>query len=151
MSQEAMLRIMGGYSHRTRISLLDFNVDIANRGIERTRVGIGWSCAGVRSTARKEQHVSGPLLKTRGVCSQHKGGPRGPKADQPDSGPDVNRPGQTVAAGWNEQNALVRRLSNLIDRLLQYSGIIRDSIPLYREPIRRQINCSGIIGARRIV
>src|SRR5580693_7972230 len=151
MSQEAMLRIVRAYAYRSRISFLDFNVDIADRGIERTGVGVRWSCIRVRSTAREEHHVRGPLLKTRRVCSQHKGRPRGSEADQPDSGPDVDRPGQTVPAEWNKQNALVRRLSNRIDRLLQNGGIIRDSIPLYGETIGRQINCFGIIRARRIV
>src|SRR5580692_12575971 len=146
-----MLRIMGAYAHRTRISLLDLNVDIADRRIKRTRVRIRWRGIRVRPTTCEEEHVPRPLLKTRGVCREHKCRPRGPKTDQPDSGPDVDRPGETVTARWNKQNALVRRLANLIDRPLQNGGVIRDSIPLYGETIRRQINCFRILRARRVV
>src|SRR5580658_1013190 len=93
VSQEAMLRIVSAYAHSPRISLLDFDVDIADRRIKRTRVRIRWRGIRVRPAAREEQHVRGPLLKTRRVCGQHERRPRSPKADYPDSGPDVNRPG----------------------------------------------------------
>src|SRR5277367_1180062 len=146
-----MLRVMGAYAHGARISLLDFDVDIADRGIKCSRVGIRWRRIRIRPAAREEYHVSGPLLKTRSVCSQHKCGPHSPKADQPDSGPDIDRLRQTVAARWNKQDALVRRLANLVDRLLQHGGVIRDSVALYREIIRREVNCFGIFGASRIV
>src|SRR5277367_76956 len=142
---------MGAYADSPRISLLNFNVDIADRGIKRTRVCIGWSRIRARPTAREKHHVGGPLLKTWRVCSEHKCRPDGPKADHADSGPDVDRPGQTVAAGRNKKNALVRRLANLVDRLLQNSRVIRDSVPPYREIIRGQVNCLRVVWARRIV
>src|SRR6202041_479244 len=79
VSEEAMLRIMGAYTHRARISRLDLNVDIADRRIECARVRIRWSRIRVGSAAREEQHVCGPLLKTRRVCGEHKCGPHSPK------------------------------------------------------------------------
>src|SRR5580692_1879776 len=114
-----MLRIMRAYAHSARISLLDFNVDIADRGIECSRVCIHGRRIRARPTAREEHHISVLLLKAWGTCSQHQCGSHSPKTDQADSRPDVDRLGQTIAAGLNKQNALVRRLANLVDRLLQ--------------------------------
>src|SRR5580658_1099492 len=151
MREEAMLGIVGAYAYSTRISDLNFDVDIADRRIERAGVRIRWIDIRARSAAREEHHVGGPLLKARRVSGKHKCGPQSAKTDQPDSRPDIDRLGQTVAAGRNEQNALVRRLPNLVDRLLQDSRIIRDSVPLHEEIIRRQINCFPIVGPGRVV
>ena len=38
LSQKAMLGIVGAYAHSARISVLNFNTEIADCGIERTRV-----------------------------------------------------------------------------------------------------------------
>ena len=91
------------------------------------------------------------MLKTRSVGGEHKSGTRGPEPNQPDSRPDKDGLGQTVAARRNEQDALIGLLLNLIDGLLQDGGIIRDSVALHRKILLRQVNCFGIIQARGVV
>ena len=74
-----------------------------------------------------------------------------PNPIKPDSGPDIDGPGQTVAARGNEQDALIGLLLNLVDGLLQDGGIIRDSVALHRKILLRQVNCFGIIQAGGVV
>ena len=118
VGQKAMLGIVRAYAHSARIPVLNFNVEVADCGIERTGARIRRRFICTWAGTREEHHISGPLLKTRRACGENKCGPRSSKSDQPDSGPDIDRPGQTVAAGGNEQNALVGFLLNLIDGLL---------------------------------
>ena len=149
--QKAMLCVMSAYSHSAWISRLNFKVDVADCGIERSWVRIGWRVVGMGTRAREEHHISGPLLKTRRVCRKHESGPRFAKADQPNSRPDINSLSQTIAASRNEQNALIRLLLNRIDGLLQDGGIICDSITFHWETILRKINCSRIVQAGCVV
>src|ERR1700679_1133435 len=113
-----MLGIVGTDAHSAGISVLNFNIDIADCGIERARVGVRRRRVRARASAREKQHIGRSLLKTWSVGGEHKGGTRGPEPDQPDSGPDIDGPAQTIAARGNEQDTLIGPLLNLIDGLL---------------------------------
>src|ERR1017187_8871064 len=100
-----MLRIMCADAHCAGISVLNLNVNVIDRGIERAWIRVRERCIAVRTRTREEHHVRRPLLKSWRVCSEHKSRPGGAKPNQTDSGPDVDRPGETIAPSWHEQDA----------------------------------------------
>src|SRR5260370_17100393 len=78
--EETVLRIVRANSDSSGISILNFDINVAHRGVESSRTGVWWSfwCAGFRippraSRARQapgeENHVRRPFLKPRPVAT----------------------------------------------------------------------------------
>src|SRR5882762_661179 len=113
-----MLGIVGAHPNRARISILNLKINVAERRVERARAGILWDIvvmgrralvelAGVpRTTTRKENHVSGPLLKACGVWTQHKSGPSAAVTNHSDARPNIDGFRETVMSGRNKNDAL---------------------------------------------
>ena len=151
MREKTVLGVVRADSHGAGIAVLDFDVNIADGGIERAGVSIRRRSIAVRARAGEENHVGGTLLKTRRVGGEDEGGALGAIADQADARPDVNCLGEAIAAGGDEEDALIGGFLNFIDGLLQGDGIVGGAIGLYGEFFGREVDCFGIIEARRVV
>src|ERR1700693_177909 len=105
-----MLGIAGAHANRAPISILNLKINVAERRVERARARILWDIVVMgrrslldlacvpRTTTRKENHVSGPLLKARGVSPQHKCGPSAAVTNHSDARPNIDCFGQTVTS-----------------------------------------------------
>src|SRR5258708_40042989 len=72
--EEAVLRVVRANSDSSGISILNLDINVAHRGVESSRTGVGWSLffAGFRFSPRtprarqaagEENHVRWPFLK----------------------------------------------------------------------------------------
>src|ERR1700693_5112847 len=105
-----MLGIAGAHANRAPISILNLKTNVGERRVERARARILWDIVVVgrralvelacvpRTTTRKENHVSGPLLKASGVWTQHKCWPSAAVTNHSDARPNIDRSRQTVTS-----------------------------------------------------
>src|SRR6266481_3098256 len=77
--EETVLRIVRANSDSSGISVLNFDINVAHRGVESSRTGVWWSfsCAvfsfpprapRTRQATGEENHVRWPFLKARRVA-----------------------------------------------------------------------------------
>jgi len=108
-----MLCEVRSHGDRARILQANFKIDVADCGIKRSRAGIRRRLVPLRTSARKENHVSRAVLKTRRILAERECGPVGPESDQPNARPKVDRLRDSVAPRRNEQDALTGKLSGV--------------------------------------
>src|SRR5260370_14465817 len=137
--EETVLRIVSANSDSSGISILNFDINVAHRRVESSRIGVWWSffCAGfrfpqgpsrARQAAGEENHVRRRFLKARRVATEDKDRAGLAVTDDADSRPRVNGSYDAVAAGWQEKNPLVGRLLALVDGVRQVFRIIAEAI-----------------------
>ena len=167
--EETMLCIRRPHRDRTRVAVLDDDVDVAQRGIERAGIGIANRRRKVdrrrfrlgtledeariagpsRQTPYKVKQVGRTCLKSRSRCAEHEQGPRASVADYADTRPDADGPAQSIRARRHEQDAARRRSRYAIDRALQRGTIVADSIGERTERLLREIDRLRIVRQAR--
>src|SRR5258708_6554508 len=105
-----MLGIVGAHDNGARISLLNLKIYVTERRVERARARILWDIVVMgrralvelayvpRRSTRKENHVSGSLLKACGVWTQHKCWPSTAVTNHSDARPNIDCFRQTVTS-----------------------------------------------------
>jgi hypothetical protein len=164
-----------GNTNRSRIAVADFKVHIIHGGVKRSGFasttpvvggtapgkaigGKGGAFAGRCMPPRRCSPVLPPANNTiydgpfcspecwlqaqtlDAACRTQSNAPR----------PHVQRVGQAVAALWDEDDTLVRYVSNRIDCLLQCCRVVGDAIAFCAETIVRKINGGLIFQAGRV-
>jgi len=137
VGEEAVLRISCSHSNSSRVSVLNLDVDVGERGIKGAGISVGNGSQGGLGVAgaaaakagapsgKKEHHlfVRG-LLEALAVGGQDDYRARGSVADYADAWPDVESLIDPIAS-WSEQNnTLATGLLDPIDGLLERSGIV---------------------------
>src|SRR6266850_6660222 len=127
--EERVLSVPSAHTDSTSVTVIDLDVQIAHRGVERAGARVPWRCGttstridawcGCRCTARscararagEEDHV--PFLRlvglARRVLAQHEHRPRRTKSDHSNSSPHIHCRRQSVTTRRNEDNAFPSR------------------------------------------
>ena len=92
MREFAVLRDVEAHRNRRRISVLQFEIDVAHATEERELGGIDDGFAGVRPVVGEVPHVAtGAFLKSRRVFGKHEDWTRRSISQETNALPDVNR------------------------------------------------------------
>ena len=158
VGQVAVLGVVRADTDSSRIAALDFDIDVADGGVEGSRASVGrlgvFAFAGVarrkafsRPATRKENHVRRAVLKGWRVGAQDKHRPSLAISNETDTRPDVDGPSEAIAAGGQKQNALIGGFLNFVDGLLQGIRVVGNAVALDRKLVRREVHSARIVQA----
>src|SRR3974390_1942605 len=158
VGQVAVLGVVRANTDSSRIAVLDFDIDVADGGVEGSRAGVGrlgvFALAGVasrkafsRPATRKENHVRRAVLKGWRVGAQDKHRPSLAISNETDTRPDVDGPSEAITAGGQKQNALIGGFLYFVDGLLQGIRVVGNAVALDRKLVRREVHSARIVQA----
>ena len=123
--EKTVLGIARPHHDRAGISVLNLEINIGERGIKRSGIGIGngtgislWvtrSCAGEKN----HEFFVRRIAKARRGGGQNNHRPFGTVANQPDAGPNINGIAHVILSRRKHDDALAGGILNPVDRLLQ--------------------------------
>ena|SRR5208283_656129 len=130
VSEETVLGIMSPHSDRARVSFSNLDINICYCGIKSAWVGVrDRTVASLRISRAPSSEKDHELLmrgvsETRCVGGQDNNRTFVSVANQPDAGPDIKRITDAISSRGEQNNSLAGGLLNLINRLLQRSGVV---------------------------
>ena len=127
----AVLREARADADGAGIAVADFDVDVRHRGVEGAGRGVARRFVILRATAGEEDHVLRMVfvaIEAGRVRCEDEDGARGAVADEADAGPDVDGVGEAVAAGGDEDDALVVGFLDGVDGSLDGVGVVGEAV-----------------------
>ncbi len=91
------------------------------------------------------------ILVPRRVVSQHQHRPGSPVPDESNPRPDVDCPGQPVAALGNKHDPLSARLLHPVDGLLQRLAVVAGAVAMNGKPLPGQVDSFRIVQTDGVV
>ena len=141
----AVLRDVEAHRNRRRVSILQFEIDVAHATEERELGGIDDGSTGVRPVVGEVDHVAaGAFLKSRRVFGKHEDWTRRSISQETNALPDVDRLAQAIATLGNQQYAGPCRLLHAVDGSLKRVGIVTDAVCMRAECLRGEIHRARI-------